>query len=774
MVISHNLGFPRIGAKRELKFAVERYWKGEINRDILELEGKKIRLDNWTKQINANHDFLSVGDFSWYDHVLDMSVLLGVIPDRFKSKDKNIDIDTYFRMARGRAPSGEDVHACEMTKWFDTNYHYIVPEFEANQCFSINSDKLFSEIREAQTLGRSVKPIILGPISYLWLGKTRENNIDKLTLLENIQQAYIHILEKIKSLGVEWVQIDEPILALDLPLAWQQAITNTYQKLNIDKLNILLASYFGGLNKNTELAGKLPTAGLHIDLIRSPEQAASILSYLPENKILSIGVVDGRNIWKTDLRKVLNFIRPLHAQLNDRLWISSSCSLLHCPVDLDLETQLDSEFKSWLSFSTQKLHEINIIARGLNDGENSISAILNEHDKAIATRKTSTRIHDVSVKKRCDNVTQEMTLRNNPFAIRQQAQQNQLKLPFFPTTTIGSFPQTQIIREIRHNYKLGKIDNESYRRYICDHISKVIYKQLELGIDVIVHGEAERNDMVEYFGELLNGVGFTENGWVQSYGSRCVKPPIIFGDVSRPAPMTVDWISYAQSLTDKPVKGMLTGPTTILCWSFVRDDQPRFTTAKQIALALRDEVSDLVKAGIKVIQIDEPAFREGLPLREIDWNDYLTQSVDCFRLASSGVSDEVQIHTHMCYSEFNDVIKSIADLDADVITIETSRSNMELLDAFEKFNYPNEIGPGVYDIHSPRIPTVDEIVHLIDKAVRYIAIEKLWINPDCGLKTRDWKETELALNNMVTAAKLLREKYKKEISASKKSESALA
>lgn len=760
MATTHNLGFPRIGANRELKRALEAYWKGEISQNDLAAEGQRIRAKNWAQQINANHDYLTVGDFSWYDHVLDTSALVGVIPNRFAAQINEVDIDTYFRMARGRAPSGVDTHACEMTKWFDTNYHYIVPEFNVDQQFKISSTKLFAEINEARQLGKPIKPVLLGPLSYLWLGKAKQANFDKLCLLEKIKKTYIEILTKLRDLGVEWVQIDEPILVLDLPETWQKAFQQTYQQLQINDLKLLIATYFGGLGSNTELACKLPTQGLHIDIVRAPGQLEYVLKELPADKVLSIGIVDGRNIWRTDLRKALAILKPLHEQLGDRLWISSSCSLLHCPVDLQTETKLDAEFKSWLAFATQKLHEINLLARALNEGEASIAEALLENDLAVESRKKSSRIHRPEVKNRCQKISPDMIKRENEYAIRQKIQKTLFNLPHFPTTTIGSFPQTQAIRAIRHEFKSGKLNKEDYRKKIHDHIAHAISKQLDLGIDVLVHGEAERNDMVEYFGELLEGFAFTSNGWVQSYGSRCVKPPIIFGDVSRLHPMTIEWISYAQSLTDKPVKGMLTGPVTILCWSFVRDDQARFDTAKQIALALRDEVIDLVKAGIRIIQIDEPAIREGLPLRENAWQDYLRQAVYCFRLAACCVPDYIQIHTHMCYSEFNDIIEAIAALDADVITIETSRSDLDLLKAFETFNYPNDIGPGVYDIHSPRIPSVDEVVNLIEKAAHFIPKQQLWINPDCGLKTRDWPETELALQNMVAAAKLLREKNK--------------
>ncbi len=758
MVKAHNLGFPRIGLQRELKFALERYWKGEINQAELAEVGRKIRIENWDRQIKAGHDFLSVGDFAWYDQVLELSTLLNVIPERFQTTNSEINLDTYFRMARGRAPSGQDTYACEMTKWFDTNYHYIVPEFNEDQQFKLTNTKLFSEIDEAQQFGKKIKPILLGPLSYLWLGKTKNGNFDKLKLLDKLVAVYLQIFAECRKQNIEWIQIDEPILVLDLPPTWQEAFRLAYAKLQMPQLNLLLTTYFGGLEENTELACQLPTAGLHIDVARGEQQLASVLQHLPQNKILSVGIIDGRNIWRADLRKAFQSLTPLQANLGERLWIGSSCSLLHCPVDLSTETKLDAEIKNWLAFATQKLQEIAILARGLNLGREAIEQELMANDAAAESRKNSPRIHNPTVKKRCQHITPEMVQRQHPYNERIQAQKK-LNLPLFPTTTIGSFPQTNDIRNQRQHYKQGKLEHASYRQYMCQHIHHAIEKQTELGIDVFVHGEAERNDMVEYFGELLEGFAFTQNGWVQSYGSRCVKPPIIYGDVSRAHPMTIEWISYAQSLTKQHVKGMLTGPITILCWSFVRDDQPRMTTANQIALALRDEVNDLVHSGIQIIQIDEPAIREGLPLCKKYWQTYLQQAVYAFRLASCGVADHIQIHTHMCYSEFNDIIEAIADLDADVITIETSRSDMELLQAFEGFKYPNDIGPGVYDIHSPRIPSVEEIVQLIEKAANYIPVQKLWINPDCGLKTRDWSETQMALQNMVKAAIILREKY---------------
>lgn len=760
MAITHSLGFPRIGVKRELKWILEKYWKSEISQNELEKEGQILRSNHWAQQIETGLDFISVGDFSWYDHVLDTSVMLGVVPNRFEHTiGTKVSLDTYFRMARGRAPVGKDVHACEMTKWFDTNYHYIVPEFEENQSFQINSDKLFNEIIEAKKLNFPIKVILLGPLSFLWLGKTKSNDFNKLDLLPALLNTYQEIIKKLADLNIEFVQMDEPILTLDLSSAWQNAFIHTYQKFASCSIKLILTTYFGSLGNNTELACRLPTAGLHIDAVRAPEQLENILKYFPENKILSVGMVDGRNVWRTNLRKAITNLKPLFSQLKSFLWISSSCSLMHSPVDLTYETQMDDEIRNWLAFAVQKQQEIVLIAKGLLKGELSISKALEESDNAVESRKNSTRIHNPDVKKRCENIMDTMLTREHPYSVRKKIQKSQLNLPYFPTTTIGSFPQTAEIRKSRQAYKAKKIDTITYNNAIKSHIAHAIQKQMELGIDVLVHGEAERNDMVEYFGELLEGFIFTQYGWVQSYGSRCVKPPIIFGDVSRPNPMTIEWAAYAQSLTSKPVKGMLTGPITILCWSFVRDDQPRFETAKQIALALRDEVVDLVKVGINIIQIDEPAIREGLPLRTADWQQYLEQAIYCFKLASCCVKDAIQIHTHMCYSEFNDIIHAISQLDADVITIETSRSDMELLRAFEKFNYPNDIGPGVYDIHSPRIPSTDEIVNLINQAAQYIPIQQLWINPDCGLKTREWAETEVALKNMVKASKLLREKH---------------
>ena len=762
MAISHNLGFPRIGAKRELKRALEAYWKGEQDQAALEAVGRELCTRHWKLQAEAGLDLVPVGDFTWYDHVLDMSVLLGVVPKRFGEISGNVDFKTYFRMARGRAPGDKagsaDTYACEMTKWFDTNYHYIVPEFTADQSFRIASNKLFNELVEAKALGVRAKPVLVGPLTYLWLGKTKGETFDKLGLLDRLLPVYAEILARLKAEGVEWVQIDEPILVLDLPENWKSAFERAYQKLQASGLKVLLATYFGALEDNLRLACHLPTEGLHIDLVRAPQQLAAVLDELPPYKVLSAGVVDGRNIWRNDLEKTLSVLDPLQARLGERLWVAPSCSLLHSPVDLTLERGLDEEFKSWLAFATQKVTEVVTLRNVVNGGRASAGKELDESRRAMASRQSSPRIHRPEVRARMKALTAAMASRHAPYSERAKLQHDLLKLPLLPTTTIGSFPQTQAIRNARRDFKAGRISEAEYKTRMKQEIELAVRKQEQIGLDVLVHGEAERNDMVEYFGELMEGYAFTENGWVQSYGSRCVKPPIIFGDVSRPKPMTVEWSVYAQSLTDKPMKGMLSGPITMLQWSFVRDDQPRSQTAMQIALALRDEVVDLEKAGIKVVQIDEPALREGLPLRKAERPDYLRWAVEAFRITAGGVQDDTQIHTHMCYAEFNDIIDSIAALDADVITIETSRSDMELLDAFVNFSYPNEIGPGVYDIHSPRVPNKEEIVRLMEKAAKVVPAERLWINPDCGLKTRDWPEVETALGNMVAAAKTLRQR----------------
>lgn len=756
---AHILGFSRIGAQRQTKRAQEALWNGDIGTEAFLQQNRELRAHNWQRQHDAGLDFVSVNDFSCYDQMLDMSALLGVIPERFGAREDKISLNTYFKMARGRGIEGDsqDIPACEMTKWLDTNYHYIVPELHQNQTFKISSDKIFDEVQEAQALGFAAKPVLIGPVSYLYLAKTKGADFDKLDLLPQLVLVYKAIIAKLAALGVTWLQIDEPALVLDLCPNWQHAFETAYNQLQTTQLNILLASYFGSLGNNTKLAVSLPVAGIHVDLCRASEQVPAILDVLPAYKIFSAGVVDGRNIWRNDLNKTLDYLDIAREKLGERLWVSASCSLLHCPVDLENETQMDSELKSWLAFGVQKLTEIVTIKRALVEGKAAVAAELSQNQAAILSRQQSTRIHVPAVKARVAQFKKTDAKRHSEYATRAQKQRQNLTLPLYPTTTIGSFPQTNDIRAARRQFKTGELSLADYRQAMQAQIQLAVEKQHQYGLDVLVHGEAERNDMVEYFGEQLAGIGFSQNGWVQSYGSRCVKPPIIYGDVHREQPMTVEWSTYAQSLTDKPMKGMLTGPVTILQWSFVRDDQPRQVTCQQIAYALRDEVADLQQAGIKIIQIDEPAFREGLPLRHADWQHYLNWAVECFCINASSALDDTQIHTHMCYSEFNDIIESIAAMDADVITIETSRSDMELLDAFADFSYPNEIGPGVYDIHSPRVPKVAEMVDLIQKASQLIPAERLWVNPDCGLKTRGWAETDAALLAMVQAAQQLRQ-----------------
>ena len=756
----HNLGFPRIGADRELKKITEAFWQQKVTEKALRKTSQDLRERHWKLQADAGMDLIPVGDFSNYDQVLDMSCLLGVIPERFKFDGDEVDLSTYFSMARGLNENNKSIAACEMTKWFDTNYHYLVPEIHKDQVFKLSFNKIFDEIKEAHELGINAKAVIIGPLTWLWLAKIKGEEFDKLRLITPLIEAYKEILSRIQALGVEWVQIDEPILCLDLPIIWKSTLEYAYRKLNTSNLNIMLATYFGELEDSLSLTCNLAVDAIHIDAVRGIDQLPQVLDTLPSNKILSIGIIDGRNIWKTDLDKALEILKPVKEKLGDRLWIAPSCSLLHVPVDLSKEEELDKELKNWLAFAVQKLDELTILGAAINQGKGVVEDNLRASREALISRNNSPKIHLPDVKSRVNLIENTMLSRNKSFKKRNEIQHEIFKLPIFPTTTIGSFPQTQEIRSVRSDYKKGNISKPDYIKQMQNEISLVVKEQENIGLDVLVHGEAERNDMVEYFGELLSGFAFTQYAWVQSYGSRCVKPPIIYGDISRPDSMTVDWTTFAQSCTDKPMKGMLTGPVTILNWSFVRDDQPRSTTAEQIALALRDEVNDLQNAGIKIIQIDEAALREGLPLRKKHWAEYLDWTVRAFRLTASVAADDTQIHTHMCYSEFNDIIEAIADMDADVITIETSRSDMQLLDVFENFNYPNDIGPGVYDIHSPNVPTSNTIIELMNKAAERIPVERLWVNPDCGLKTRQWSEVKDALNCMVQSAKLLREQYK--------------
>jgi len=765
MALAHNLGFPRIGADRELKKALEAYWKGDIDQAALQNAGRELRAANWQMQKDAGIDLLPVGDFAWYDQVLAHSLTFGVIPERFAGTldpQRRPTLDTLFGMARGasqRCCGAEHTaqHAQELTKWFDTNYHYLVPEFSADQRFELSWFELFEEVAEARALGHNIKPVIIGPLTYLWLGKAKGNAFDKLELLEDLLPVYGDILSRLAEQGVEWVQIDEPILSLDLPQAWKNAFERAYHILQYSPLKKLVATYFSGLEDNLGLAVGLPVEGLHVDLVRAPDQLHAILDRLPTYKVLSLGLVNGRNVWRCDLENALAQLQEAEERFGDNLWVAGSCSLLHSPVDLEREPGLDPELKSWLAFARQKCSEIAVLRDALNIPQApAVQQALAESQAVHQSREGSARIHKPAVQARIDAITEADSQRHSPFAARIEVQRERLNLPAFPTTTIGSFPQTASIRLARQSWKQGTLSVNDYTAAMHSEIRQAVQIQERLGLDVLVHGEAERNDMVEYFAEQLEGYVFTQYGWVQSYGSRCVKPAIIFGDVSRPKAMTVEWIKYAQGLTDKVMKGMLTGPVTMLMWSFPREDISRKVQAQQLALAIRDEVVDLEKAGIKIVQIDEAAFREGLPLRRAQWQDYLDWAVEAFRLCASGVADETQIHTHMCYSEFNDVIQSIAEMDADVITIETSRSDMELLEAFEAFDYPNDIGPGVYDIHSPRVPDTAEMVKLLSKAAQRISSERLWVNPDCGLKTRAWAETEAALINMVAAARQLR------------------
>ncbi len=765
MAKATNLGFPRIGAHRELKRAVEGYWKGDLSKDELLETAQALRKSHWTEQQELGLDVIPSNDFSFYDQVLDTCAMVGAVPTRFPWTEEEVDLDTYFAMARGLQEKdlegeGSGVQAMEMTKWFDTNYHYIVPEFSRQTDFSLASTKPIDEYKEAKDLGIETRPVLIGPVSFLLLGKTQEDALDVLDLLDDLLPVYVEALQELADAGCEAVQLDEPNLVLDLTDEERAAFRTAYEALaGATDIDLHVATYFGGLHDNMSTALDLPVEALHLDLVRAPGQLDEALEHgVPENMALSLGVVDGRNVWRADLDELLETVETAVETLgSDRVLVGPSCSLLHVPVDLDTEPALDEDEKLWLAFATQKIEEIVALAERTDGNEEGTEALFAKSRKAMEARAESDWINDAAVQDRTAGIDASMTERDSPHAQRRTLQRDALDLPILPTTTIGSFPQTDDVRRMRAKYKKDEISREEYEDFIEEQIADTIAAQEEIGLDVLVHGESERGDMVEYFGRQLDGFLFTENGWVQSYGTRCVRPPIIAGDVSRPEPMSVRWLSYANDQTDKPVKGMLTGPVTMLQWSFVRDDQPRAQTCRQIALAIRDEVVDLEEAGIQAIQIDEPAFREGLPLRQSQWDDYLEWAVECFRLASSGVQDETQIHTHMCYSEFNDIIEAIADMDADVISIEASRSKMELLESFDEFDYPNEIGPGVYDIHSPRVPTVEEMEDLIEKALEVLDPEQMWVNPDCGLKTRRWVEVRPSLKNMVQAARNVRE-----------------
>lgn len=763
---THILGYPRIGEKRELKFALEKYWRGEIDQNVLKEVGSELRQRNWNVQSESKLSFTTAGDFAWYDHVLTTTLLLGHVPKRHAGGDEGEksfpDLDTLFRVGRGQsqaacgcsASSSKGDAASDMTKWFNTNYHYIVPEFSKDDTFEVSWPQLFEEVSQAIKAGHNVKPVLLGPLTYLYLGKEIEDGFDRLTLLPRLLTAYQGILAKLAKLGVEWVQIDEPILSLELEAAWKDSFKLAYQVLQSD-VKLLLTTYFNAVTDTLDKIVELPVNGLHIDISAAPEQLDIVLEKLPKEWVLSAGVINGRNVWRADLGAELERLQPVKEKLGEKLWVASSCSLLHTPVDLELEETLSDEVKSWFAFAKQKVTEISLLAAALDGDQNAILAC-ETYSQPIVARRTDSHVNKPQVQQRLNSITKQLTKRSAVYSERAAHQAEVLKLPLLPTTTIGSFPQTGEIRIQRSAYRAGRLSEQEYNSALKGHIADAVKRQEALDLDVLVHGEAERNDMVEYFAENLEGFQTTQFGWVQSYGSRCVKPAIVVADIEREKPMTVEWTTYAQSLTSKQMKGMLTGPVTILCWTFPREDISRKEIAQQLAFALRDEVSDLQDAGINIIQIDEPAIREGLPLKKSDHAEYLEWAVSAFKISAASAKPETQIHTHMCYSEFNEIIQSVADLDADVITIETSRSNMELLKAFEAFNYPNEIGPGVYDIHSPNIPSQEWIENLLRKAAEKIPAERLWANPDCGLKTRNWKETEAALANLVSAAKKLR------------------
>jgi len=762
MTIAANLGWPRIGPRRELKATLEAFWAGKIDADTLAADARALRFAARAQQRGHGIAHIPSAEFALYDHVLETAVAFGAIPPGYGWPGEGpASLETLFALARGAeagrfgsAPSP----ALEMTKWFDTNYHYLVPRLSAARPFRLLHDRWTEAYAEARAEGVQTRPVLVGPVTFLLLAK-RDDGGSPLDLLPGLVPVYASVLRNLAEAGAAWVQIDEPALVTDLPAGADEAYRTAYHTLAeaAPGLRLLLATYFEGLGQALALACSLPVAGLHVDLVRAPGQLESVLSAWPKERWLSLGLVDGRNVWRTNLRAALAAAqRAQDAGFADRLMVAPSCSLLHMPHTVALEDGLDPALKRRLAFAVEKLDEVAALARGLDEGEASIAATLAESDAVIAEAAADPRLHDPSVAARLAAITPDAERRASPYAERARRQRERLGLPPLPVTSIGSFPQTAEVRALRSRLAKGEIDEAAYEAEIERLIAEAVRWQDEIGVDVPVHGEFERNDMVKYFAEHLSGFAFTKHGWVQSYGSRCVAPPIIWADVSRPAPITVRWSAYAQSQTSRPVKGMLTGPVTMLQWSFPRTDIPRETICRQIALAIRDEVSDLEAAGIPIIQIDEPAFREGLPLRVADRPEYLRWAVACFRIAASGVRDETQIHTHMCYSEFNDIIAEIAAMDADVISIETARSNMELLDAFLDFDYPNEIGPGVWDIHSPIVPSAEAMAGLLRRATNRIPVERLWVNPDCGLKTRRWEEVRPAMVNMVEAARMLR------------------
>lgn len=762
--LTSSLGFPRMGPHRELKSALESHWRGDLDVDGLQAVASDQRRRTWQLHHDRGFDHVPSGDFSLYDHVLDTALMVDAIPQRHRhtGSDQVPDpLAVQFAMARGGHLGGRDVTPLEMTKWFDTNYHYLVPEIAPGQSFALDDTRVLDQYREATDQGVDARPVLLGPVTFLLLSR-HAAGVDPLARLDDLVDVYCTLLERLGDAGAAWVQLDEPALGLDVAPATWAAAQRTYARLGeaAGDLQVLLATYFTGLRDGLEPALALPIDGLHLDAVTDPDQLDRAAALAPDDLTLSVGIVDGRNVWRTDLDNALSRLEAVGDKVGlDRIMVAPSCSLLHLPDDLDREPDIDDELRSWLAFATQRLDEVATLTRGLNDGREAVAEELQASTAAVRSRAASTRVHDERVRARMADHDPSLEHRPSPYVERRVAQAERLDLPLLPTTTIGSFPQTAGVRRLRAEHRRGEVDDATYVEGMRQRIRDTVAFQEDVGLDVLVHGEPERNDMVEYFGELLEGTTVTRHGWVQSYGSRCVKPPIIHGDVHRPAPMTVEWIEYAQSLTERPLKGMLTGPITILEWSFVRNDQPRAQTGRQLAFAIRDEVADLEAAGIGIIQVDEPALREGLPLRAEDHAGYLDWAVGAFRLATSGVADATQVHTHMCYADFNEVIEAIAALDADVISIEASRSDMTLLSAFVDFNYPNEIGPGVYDIHSPRVPTVDEMAGLLTAAAEVIPVESLWVNPDCGLKTRTWDQVRPALTNLVAAANQVRAKF---------------
>ncbi|WP_421739322.1 5-methyltetrahydropteroyltriglutamate--homocysteine S-methyltransferase [Caulobacter sp.] len=771
-----TLGFPRIGPRRELKRVLEEHWAGRLDAAGLLTAAAALRGQTWACQAALGVDHVPSNDFSLYDHVLDTSVMVGAIPPIYGWTGGPVDTATYFALARGTQGQAAEVcahghlhepaeghasglPAMEMTKWFDTNYHYLAPEVSRGQAFALTSTKPIDEFLEAKAQGIHTRPVLLGPVTFLKLAKTRDPDFQPLSLLSALIPVYAEVLQRLTQAGADWVQIDEPCLALDLTEFEHGELRRAYGALThaAPRLRVMLTSYFGTFGDNLSTAVNLPVEGLHLDLARAPQDLEAVLAAARESLVLSLGVIDGRNVWRADLEGLLDRLEPVvAARGGDRVILAPSCSLLHTPVDLSVETRLDPEVSQWLAFAVQKIEELAVLAKALNAGRASIRPQLEAASAAAAARRTSARIHDPAVQARLAAVTPRDARRSSPFCRRIAIQHARLNLPPLPTTTIGSFPQTAAVRRARSDHAKGAVSESDYQAFLRQETAAAVAWQEEIGLDVLVHGEFERNDMVQYFGEQLSGFVFTQHAWVQSYGSRCVRPPILYGDVARPHAMTVDWWRYAQGLTERPMKGMLTGPVTILQWSFVRDDIARSQTCRQIALAIRDEVVDLEAAGARIIQIDEAALREGLPLRRADWEAYLDWAVEAFRLAASGVADQTQIHTHMCYSEFNDIIAAIAAMDADVISIETARSKMELLDAFATYAYPAQIGPGVYDIHAPRVPGEAEMTQLLAVAGQRLSSAQLWVNPDCGLKTRGWNEVRPALINMVAAAKAAR------------------